>query len=204
MPDWRLFPYWEGSDVFILGGGPSLRTFPVSLLQKKKVIGCNDAYLYGSLVTLLHFGDVKWYNRHKEQLRSFTNPIIHSNTELINDQYIYYVPRMPDGWSKSGLGWNGNTGCSAINLALLMGAKNIYLLGFDMKLGGNGESNWHPNDLDAISDAHYQRYILGFRQCVLDLKKHWPEATITNLNPDSALDDFPKRDWAEVLEGDLK
>ena len=41
MPKWMPEPFWKGEDVFILGGGTSLRKFPWTLLHDEKVIGCS-------------------------------------------------------------------------------------------------------------------------------------------------------------------
>jgi hypothetical protein len=89
-------------------------------------------------------------------------------------------------------------------LALITGARNIYLLGFDMKLGKNDEPNWHDaydgKELVRATEVQYSRYRDEIGKCVWEDK--FPGQGIINLNLDSALDCFPKQDWRNVLEDD--
>jgi len=203
MAEWPLEPKWAGKDVFVYGGGPSALRFNTDLLAGSMVIGCNDAYKLGSVVSLLHFGDVKWYRVHEKALLKFRNPIIHSCEELKDVKRLHYVPRLPGGWYKKALGWNGNTGASAINLALIMGAARVFLIGFDMKLVG-GRSNWHENLLDNPTEEHYARYMSAFALCSSDLENRWSGVKVINLNPDSALSHFPKMTWEQAFEENPK
>jgi len=187
--------------VFIIGGGPSLENVGLTGLQNRFVIGCNDAYVFGEgIVDVCHFGDHKWFTRHRPTLYGYGGFLTTSVHALMEEEDLIHVARENHGWHKDKLGWNGNTGCEAINLALLLGAQRIYLLGFDMKLGPEGESNWHVNVLDnPTEEVHYARYKDSFQTCVLDWKAKWPEVEIVNLNPDSALECFPKVPWGAVF-----
>ena len=67
---WTPEPFWEGQDVFIYGGGTSLKSFDPSILIDENVIGCNDAYTLGSeICDICVFGDFKWYNKHVDALK---------------------------------------------------------------------------------------------------------------------------------------
>jgi len=197
---------WEGQTVCVLGGGPSVRGFNMDLLKSVKTVGCNDAYKFGpEVVDILLFGDVKWYRHHYKELSLFPN-LVFTNCEkmdLDKGERVLMVPRKPSGFHIDALGWNGNTGASAINLALITGARTIVLVGFDMHLDAGGNSNWHPNPLDSVKPEHYKRYKLGINGCVPDWLAHWPGTEIINLNPDSELECFPKMSWKKFFkEGD--
>jgi len=199
---WPLQEIYKGKDVFILGSGPSVKRFSLHRLKEQIVIGCNNAYLFGTdIVDVLIFGDVDWWNFHKDKpaLRGFQNPIITNNEKLRNEPGITWAPRQAEGFHKYAIGWNGNTGSAAINLALLLGAARIFLIGFDMQLT-DGRSNWHRNDIDDVTPGHYERYLGCMKQSLSQLYKNWPQVEITNLNPNSAMDLFPKATWEEAFE----
>jgi hypothetical protein len=52
---------WSGEVVYIIGGGPSLKTLDLGVLADRRVIGCNDAYMLGPWVGICFFGDYGWY-----------------------------------------------------------------------------------------------------------------------------------------------
>lgn len=201
MTPTALLPQWQGQDVFILGGGPSLKAFDVSRLAGKCVVGCNDAYQFGPrIVSILCFGDTKWFRCHQLSLRRWPNPIVTNQPMLAEEEGLIVFRREDYGFHVDALGWNGNTGAMAINLALILGAARIFLLGFDMKLGEDGQSNWHPNPLSTpTNEVHYARYKENFARCLGDWIARWSQVQIINLNPESALSCFPRRKWDDVF-----
>ena len=202
---WPLKPVWQGEDVYVLGGGPSVRSFPLSRLTRPvKVVGCNDAYLFGEdVVDVLTFGDLKWYNHHKQKpaFFAFQNPKITNHPRLKDEQGIIWAPREQHGFHLSALGWNGNTGSMAINIALLLGAARVLLVGFDMALGPDGKGHWHKHELDSPQEHHYTRYKEEIERTASDISKKWPGVTIINLNPLSTMSTFPKMAWEEAVGG---
>lgn len=210
---------WKGEDVYIVGGGPSLLQLPLSRLEGKNVIGCNDAYYLGTrLLSCLIFGDKKWWMHHKDNIDSLPIPVY--TVAEIEDPHVITLPRSICGFQKDSLGWNGNTGVCAINLALLTGAKRIFLLGFDMIKGGvcihqeNSPfitridkiisrdhvcSNWHVNALDDVQDFLYERYRESLEFCMSTFYEDWPGVEIYNLSPGTAITCIPRRDWREML-----
>ena len=107
--------------------------------------------------------------------------------------WLWFLPRESLGLHHQSLGWNANTGATAVNLALLLGAKRIFLLGFDMKLSKDGKANWHQNTLDKPDSGIYEtKFIPGFERLQKDLEKKFPGKEIINITDDSALNLFPK------------
>jgi len=200
--DWPLQPEWEGEDVFVLGGGPSVRHFPLERLKVRRVIGCNDAYLFGrSVVDVVVFGDPKWYHHHKGKpdFINFSGPKITNSPKLEGCVGITWAPRQDRGFAYDAIGWNGNTGSAAINVALLLGALRIFLVGFDMQVDKDGNSNWHPNLLDKPTEEHYNRYKQGIGSTACQIAAYWPGVEVWNLNPESTMDTFPKTTWEKVF-----
>ena len=200
MPFWTPETKWKDEDVFIIGGGTSLETFDWELLRPDDIltIGCNDAYLRGpDICNICFFGDVVWWRNHRWGLETYRESgegvvFTHCN-QLQKDRtsWLWMMNRMPRGLHLNALGWGKNTGIGAVNLALLLGAKRVFLLGFDMHLT-NGKANWHQNTLVKPDKKTYPVFIKGFAQVARDLKSKFPGREIFNITNDSSLDMFPK------------
>jgi len=197
MAHWEADSRWEDQKAYILGGGPSLKAFDMTLLQGKNVVGCNDAYKLGrEICPVVYFLDPMWYDRHLDGIEAYDGEIVTCQQDYLDVPGINVIKRFSHGLHQGGVGYNGNSGAGALNLALLFGATKIYLLGFDMDLGSNGEANWHPNDVDKPNQAHYSRFMDEFKVHVIpDWKEKFSHVSIVNLNADSKLEGFPKADW---------
>jgi uncharacterized Rossmann fold enzyme len=195
MPLWIPEAVWEGQDVFIIGGGPSLKGFDWSLLKNEFTIGCNAAFLLGEQVSkICYFGDFDFFEKFKKQLESYKGVVFTSANKLLYSKvpYLWTLQRRARGLYTDAIGWNDSTGASAINLALLLGAKRVYLLGFDMNLATNKDSNWH---------SHYKKKatigsINSFKRAiesylVKDLPIKFPGREVVNVSDCSQLKGFP-------------
>src|SRR5690606_28765140 len=93
--------------------------------------------------------------------------------------------------------WNYSSGAAAINIAAHFGVKRICLLGYDMKPQG-GETHWHNGYGDQrITDVQFRKFLKPWEAIARDAKKLGIE--ILNVNPDSAIEEFPKVNLNEVL-----
>ena len=118
----------------------------LSPIHGKHVIGVNVAFMLGNWVDIVFFGDAGFYLAHKKQLAEFPKLKITSNAIVLNKHKSFDVKLVPkDGNHPEGISpranrvsWNSNSGGASISLAVQLGAKRIYLLGFDMKLGLEG------------------------------------------------------------------
>lgn len=194
MPMWIPEKVWDGQDVFIIGGGTSLKTFDWSLLKKELTIGCNDAYKHGvEICKICIFGDASWFKIHKDKLAHYKGTVFTNYNALqkADISWLWSIPRKTYGLGINTLGWNGNTGAAAVNLAILLGAKNIFLLGFDMKLSKDGKANWHENKVNKPDAYVYNKFIQGFLQLKKDLVL-FPDVNVFNVTDDSDLNTFPK------------
>lgn len=199
---WKPEPIWEGLDAFIIGGGSSLRTFDWSLLRNERAIGCNQAFRHGPEVCdFVVFCDKKFILEADkpragfyDELQVFPNPVITSDPALAvrHISWLKCMKRYPIGLHTDGLGYNLNTGASAINLALLLGARTVYLLGFDMHLDSTGRPNWHDRLIDTPSECVYTRMLGSFGNVSKDLRVKFPGREVFNITDDSRLEVFPK------------
>ncbi len=92
----------------------------------------------------------------------------------------------------------GNSGYQAVNLAVLMGATRIALLGYDMRFGPNGEKHWHADHRDRNPEENRLAiWARAFETMDLDLKR--AGVAVVNCTPGSAIACFPHADINDVL-----
>lgn len=219
---WKVPVIWKGADCYIIGGGPSLpRQFSIpedvikevvtgaksaevyspylSALHDKHIIGVNNAYLLGSWVDVLLFGDKAWYLQHGKDLANWPGLKVSCAPALLTNQAgIKYLKRESHGLAigkRIKVGWNSNSGAAAISLAVHFGAKRIILLGFDMQLDNNNVSHWHGKH----NPKNFEKHLKGFAQIAQEAEEHGIE--ILNANLDSAIEDFEKVHISDILAG---
>lgn len=191
---------YEGQDVYIIGGGPSLKEVHLDeWLQDRNVFAINDGYLM-SCADQMFFGDEIWWKHHRNALKLWGKPIF-TNTS-VSDDCVYNVRQVGGGLPKRPgiIGWNGNSGFAGLSLCLHFKPKRIFLLGFDMKFGKDGESNWHDN-IRKVACNTYQAFLAREAAIKRDYLQYWQNQTdVWNANPDSAMTAFPKCELMPLLE----
>ncbi len=84
-----------------------------------------------------------------------------------------------------------NSGYQAIGLAVLFGATQIYLLGFDFSNDG-AQVHWHGDHPTGLGNGgHYPLWIDAMNRLAVDLK--WNDIEVINCSRRSALKCFPRR-----------
>lgn len=188
MPKWEITEEWKDQDVCVIGGGPSLRGFDFDRLKGRNTIGCNDAFRLGpEIVKICIFGDSSFFHKTKWDLEKYTGRIVTCAPGLMNLKldWLHQVPRRKSGLQNdSTLGWNFSTGAAAVNLAISLGAKRIFLLGYDMGKV-EGKTHWHNHNPKLIKEASYDRFILGFRSIHHHLPL-FPEVKVLNVTDGSS------------------
>ena len=194
--------YYPQQVVYCLGGGPSLSTFDAEKLRTRFVIGCNDAYRFGSdIVNVCLFGDPKWWRAHRARVcEVYDGPVITGREEFNGDPRLRWIRQYDGGLHQDAIGWNRCTGAMAINLAARFGAKVIILLGYDMDLAPEGNANWHVNEVGQPKAENYRMFGYGFREIAAQMPTVFPGVLILNANMASKMDHFPKIDRAAALD----
>lgn len=190
--------FFEGKAVYIIGGGSSLSEFPWKTLKNLNTIGCNTAFELGhEICKMCFFGDMLFFERNKHNLVNYKGTLVTSFSGLYETtvDWIHTMKRQDRGLSDKAdtLAWNHNSGASAINLALLLGAKKVYLLGFDNYADQDTRNNWHEKSVFEFRKSVYARHAQGLEEVARLQPQLFPEAEIINLNPHSNLDCFPKK-----------
>lgn len=176
-------------DIYIIGGGSSLKGFEFGKLKGKRTCGVNvSAFLHGTndIFSLDHNFI---HNYHKDINKSnFDNVIlcpVKERIDLYSKLYTvpvqwYYRKRNID-WEDDKVIWGHNSGIAAIVYYVKQGVKSIGLLGFDMKQG-----HYHKCYASETHNQQYQSWLPQFNELV-------GRAEIVNYSPDSAIECFPKR-----------
>jgi hypothetical protein len=187
MPAWKVTPEWINEDVHIIGGGSSLLGFDFSKLESKRVIGCNDAFNLGpQVVDVCLFGDTSWWQKNKWELEKFKGRVASVSTGTVNFQLPWMLQltraETPGLHRPPLLGWNYSTGAAAINLALQLGARRVFLLGFDL-CRKEEKTHWHKKRDKLTTDVSFLRFLNGFKRLAEDLTM-FPEASLCNVTDD--------------------
>jgi len=198
---------WRNEPCFIIAGGPSLIGFDFERLRGRgHVIAINRAFEFAPFADILFFMDWRFYRichddpeRYKlwqgfKGHKVFLNII---GRKLDDCNSVRSVGRNGASTSiRGGLHHGNNSGVGALNLALCLKARPIYLLGYDMR-HENGQAHFHSGyggvarEKTALSFANEFRYID---------KSLTDKSGIVNLNPRSALRFFPFGNIDEVLK----
>jgi hypothetical protein len=172
--------------VWIVAGGRSALSFDLELLRGKRVLAVNDAiFLLCALPPLavaVFSADHRWVDRHRLFLEGYTGECFAAfppNTypECRGIKGVTYLDLSFEmGLSKDQgvVCSGGNSGYSAINLAVLRGARCINLIGYDM---------------DPREDDKYRQWAPRFRTMLPQLERLGVQ--VINHNRESGIDAFP-------------
>jgi len=193
-PIFNIEPLWLGETVYIIGGGPSLENFNWNNLIGKKTIAINKSILSYPNANILYWTDSRVYGWYKNEIDNFSGLKV-----TIRDHVTYTddIKIMKKGnkygleEAKDTLCHGNNSGYAAINLAYLLGAKKIVLLGYDMRNVGT-KGHYHGGyPVPATGDNVYKdQFIPGFK-ILADLLKE-KKIEVYNASIHSALTVWPK------------
>lgn len=226
---WRVPKMWDGGRCFIIGGGSSMPYqfgVPKEIIQKvysgqlginayspylssihkEHVIAVNMAYQLGDWTDILFWGDDSYFSREKKSLLNYNGLRITCmhKMQVEYSRIVKHVLRDPK--KQFGLSvrdnvvvWNKNSGAATINIATLLGVKQIILLGFDMKLDDNQNQHWHKCYKSPVKTVGgtFKMHLRGFPAIAEDAKRLGVE--ILNCNMDSNIEDFRKVTLKDVL-----
>lgn len=226
----------KSNRLFIIAGGPSVKTLDLNLLKDEDVMCVNAAiklipnpkYFVTLDYSFLTKGviDIDEINK-KVTDKSFfilktNNPNLIVKNGIVEDKrhnfqythlkkFSHVISSTTDksgmeGFSKSSRSFvNGdNSGFSAIQLAILLGYQEIYLIGFDLGFDPNGETHFHswygPN-------TNIKAKISGYKDIFLSAMKsfttngHWTNKPTISTLTESPLNQYiRKNDISSILK----
>lgn len=208
----------HGMDIVVIGGGWSVGQYDMKALctrlNRSVSIGVNDAALlvpdcdYALSMDRL-WTEGRWpqvqdlfahdqvYIR-KGVVKNFVLPPGVNQFEHINDGFT--LASEPDKLNGS------NSGTCAINLAWQWARRDnfakVFLLGFDMQSGPNGEHHWYPNypwrPNGATKKGNFNQWAREF--WAINEKFKTFGITLINVNHRSAIKDLPTITFEEFVE----
>lgn len=205
---------WKNRPAFLIGGGPSLGGFDFKRLRGHRTIGVNRAYEFfdPTIAFSMDTRFLRWILDGKygpeatakfEKTPAYKVWLLTYTASLPADIFVIPVYRN-HAWGmdhmswrmEDGIGHGANSGFGALNLALVLGANPIYLLGFDLD-HTNGKSHYHGGHPVPQTIETVRKYRGIFQATAEDIKSHGFK--IVNLNKNSGLQCFDFADPEEVL-----
>jgi hypothetical protein len=186
---------WPGETVVCIASGPSLTKEDCEFVRgKAKVIVINTSYQLAKWADVLYACDGRWWRWNKGAKDFNPNGLKFALERRAGQMYPEVkVLRTgkPTGLSLDPMYLNTgkNSGYQAINLAVLMGASKIVLLGYDMQRGSNGDMHWH-NEHPIRTPHLYREFRERYQTLVEPLKAAGVE--IVNCSRQTALECFPR------------
>lgn len=196
---------WERKRVIVAASGPSLSEEVAALCDGEIVLAVNDAYRLFPQADVLYACDAAWWKQN-DYVKNFSGERWTSHSlapkndkQNLPHQELFKIiqGKMVPGFSKNPefIHYGNNSGFQAVNLAILFGAEEIILVGFDMRVVEN-KSHFFGNHKTPLRDSHsFSVWISEFTNA----SKSLSGVRIINATPNSALRCFPMVSLEEAL-----
>ncbi len=192
MNYWRAEEIWKGQVCYIIGGGPSVLTQDLTLLQGQNVIVINSSYLAFPAAQFLIFADTRFWCHHLriKALQEFKGRIVCGATAASGERLSKMKRKSSPGLAteRDSVMIRNTTLTGAINLAVHLGVAKIVLLGIDQKTTDG--KHWHhtPHPWNPTANC-WQRQQMDMPRIAADLTALHIECV--NASPGSALALWP-------------
>lgn len=208
-PLWKI---WRGARVLVIAGGPSLTDMQVQAARpyvrrgELRVIGVNDAYRICNFLDVLYAADFRWWDHHEARSRNVPLRVT-VDEDCAKKHGLTHIPGKAEGGlslTADCIHQGNHSGFQALNLAVYMGATDILLLGFDMRV--TDRVHWfgdHPEGVKIGNGQQFERFRNAYPPAARQLKELG--ISCINCSPDSAITCFPSGVIGEALaHGDLQ
>ena len=206
-----LYHKFFGQEVFIVAGGYSVKDINIDYLYDKNTVAVNDAYKLLPNATALFWCDSSWYvresstlDKHNSKLRFQAKFHADVTNDTLSSGGATLLRRTgPHGYDPNidhVMGNNSGTHC--LNFVVNLGAKRIYLIGFDMRDNPTkrGENHWHDYHTLVVRPDVYSRMFIPSITALNDgIHKAGVDVEIINCSKLSAIECFKKRTLAELI-----
>lgn len=197
------FPDWRGRACVVVGSGPSAGGLDLGQAEGRAEILCvNESWRLAPFARVLYACDGAWWRVRGgvpdfgglrvtgDERAARTYGLQRVRIETANDRLQLRRAGV--------IGYGGNSGFQALNLALQFGASRIILAGFDMTLADG--VHWHGAHGGGLRNPSAQSLARWAR--VLDAQAPLLQrlgVTVLNVSPVSALTAFPKVSLEDAL-----
>lgn len=206
VDDFAWMPDWTGETVVLVAGGPSAKDVPlVEGAGLAKFIVINTSWKLAPWADVLYGCDRHWWIK-SQGVPSFPGLKVTQDKEvpgIYPEVRRVYTQR--DSWrlllgKRGWIGWAGNSGFQAFNLAVNWGAKKILLVGYDLTLAHG--VHWHGRHPTGLSNPkpttveNWRPRMDGAAETCKALG-----IRVINCSPISTLQNYPKMSYEEALHG---
>lgn len=199
----RWFPDWTDQIVAVVASGPSATDEPLDPLRDLGIatIAVNTSFRLVPWADMLYACDYRWWEKFDGMpgwtgLKVSQDPACQLAGWGVRRVYANHASDRIEMKRVANIGWAGNSGFQAINIAAQSGARRIVLIGFDQ----GGPERWHaphgpghPTPRQADIDRHRRATDAAYGQ----LLDHGIEAILTSRR--SALQNYPVMSLEEAL-----
>ncbi len=215
---WTVSRMWDGQDAAIFASGESMGPATAELVRTHaavRVISINNNYRLAPWADLFYAGDQPWWEVHHKHVTGLAGmKACVENTRF--DDVIWLNQSGADGFDPNPafIRTGGNSGYQALHLAAHLGARRVFLFGYDMQ-----GDHWHANHerplrqtppvrriprlperpLRQTQREDFDRWLPRFNSLRDGLIKAGVE--VFNCSPTSRLGAFPRADFADVMGG---
>lgn len=200
-------PYWDDKPVVLVGGGPSLIGFNFSQLKSKQVyvVGINQA-IFDAPCCAGVSADVMFMHQRRAPLEEYATkfPVYACVPESIHPtKMVHLDKRWKNAFSEhpSVINTVGSSGFAALNVAYLMKARRIILLGFDYCVLNRGRSHHYHNKYPwhRRTTGEWPRWAAGYETALPQLRA--ANIEVINASPQSAIKAFRKISIIDAMKG---
>lgn len=186
---------WNGETATVLATGPSLTVAQCRAAQRVGyTIAVNDAGLLFPEADMLYACDKRWWDWNKGAPEFPGARVTHDAAAA----ELYGLIEVHCKNSSKGFSTDpahttcgGSSAYQAANLALLLGASRILLLGVDNKPGADGRTHYFGEHPDGSGAKAWGIYETSWRRAAENLPD---DVELINCTPGSALDCLPRAD----------
>lgn len=195
-----VHPVWDGGAAYLVGGGPSLRSFPWEQLEGKHVVAINRAFQAVPTAAALYWNDFRFFHWFRREISAFDgmkvtcrpNKSYPSDVVVLRRIRSHAISMQPECIADA-----NNSGYAAINLAVKLGARRVYLLGYDLRVTP-ASTHWHDGYPRRHNPGVFGKLHAHFAALAQELPRLGVE--VWNANPSSLLRAFPKCTLESALE----
>jgi hypothetical protein len=189
---WAVPVEWKGETAFIIGGGPSVLAQNVSRLEGRNVVAVNSSFKIAPFAQYVFAGDSRWLSHNSAALKKFKGKVVTCGNAVKWPGLLSLSKKTPLGIGISddprSVVFRRTSLHGAINLAVLLGATRLVLLGADGRASADGCSHHHdPHPWPQKPDC-WNKQRIDLATAVAPLKAKGVE--VVNASPGSA--------WADL------
>lgn len=204
VPDW--WRDWHDQTCVIVASGPSAKDQPLALLKEVavKTIAINSSIRLVPDADVLFACDHAWWKKYIAELSEYQGLMLTTDTRYVTREWgVKQVrcDRFSDRLRMEAynlVGWGGNSGFQALNLALQFGVSRIILVGYDLNLDRG--THWHgdhPVGMSNPKQRNVDRWRKAIDNAAPDIERLGVE--VINTSVDSALKAYKKMPFEEAL-----